>query len=62
MLIGVGIATFISPIYAGHVFDLTESYATVLISFSVLLLFPAFLFSLLRKHAPRKKPVHSLSS
>ena len=52
-LVGVGIATFVSPIYAGWVFDLTESYAIVLISFSAMLLVPTCLFAILRQPALR---------
>jgi sugar phosphate permease len=44
-----GIATFLSPIYAGWLYDHTESYTTVLISFSILLLMGAFTFVILRK-------------
>ena len=55
MLIGVGITTFISPVYAGWVFDRTESYTMVLISFSGMLVVPAVLFSILRPPAPPKR-------
>jgi len=51
--VGVGIATFVSPIFAGWVFDLTESYTIVLFSFSVLLLVGASLFAILRAPDPR---------
>jgi len=48
-VVGVGIATFISPIYAGWIFDVTESYKIVLISFSAMLLISAILFAILRR-------------
>ncbi|MFC1887166.1 MFS transporter, partial [Thermodesulfobacteriota bacterium] len=54
MLISVGITTFISPVYAGWIFDRTESYTVVLISFSGMLLIPAVLFAILRPPAPAK--------
>ncbi|MFC1885927.1 MFS transporter [Thermodesulfobacteriota bacterium] len=47
-VVGVGIATFISPIYAGWVYDITKSYYIVLVSFSALLLLAAVLFAILR--------------
>ena len=50
---GVGIATFISPIYAGWIYDVTESYSIVLISFSAMLLVAAALFAVLRPPAMR---------
>ena len=49
MVVGVGIATFISPIYAGWIYDLTQSYAIVLTSFSAMLLIAAVLFAVLRR-------------
>jgi len=52
-VVGVGIVTFISPIYAGWIYDLTESYTIVLISFSVMLLVSAILFAILRRPALR---------
>lgn len=42
-----GIATFLSPIYAGWIFDYMGSYALVFITFSVILLISAGLFVLL---------------
>ncbi|MFC1885811.1 MFS transporter [Thermodesulfobacteriota bacterium] len=50
---GVGIATFISPIYAGWIYDVTQSYYIVLVSFSAMLLVAAVLFALLRPPRPR---------
>jgi MFS family permease len=51
--IGIGIASFISPIYAGWIYDVTESYYIVLVSFSALLLLTAVLFAVLRPPEPR---------
>jgi len=51
MVIGVGVATFISPVYAGWIYDITESYTIVLISFSAMLLVSAVLFAVLRRPA-----------
>ncbi len=48
-----GIATFASPIYAGWLYDRTQSYTTVLISFSILLLLGAITFAILRHPAQR---------
>ncbi len=48
MGIGYGIATFLSPIYAGWVFDRTESYTIVLLTFAIILLITASLFAFLR--------------
>ena len=55
MGVGYGFATFISPIYAGWVFDQTASYTIVLLTFSIILLVVAFIFSILRHplHNPR---------
>lgn len=47
MGIGYGIATCISPIYAGWVFDRTESYDAVLWTFSIILAFAAVIFTVL---------------
>ena len=47
MGLGYGLATFLSPIYAGWIFDRTESYDLVLITFSVILAFAAFCFIVL---------------
>jgi len=49
MGVGYGTATFISPIYAGWVYDRTESYNLVLITFSVILAITATLFAVLRR-------------
>ena len=52
MGIGYGTATFISPIYAGWIFDRTESYSLVLITFSIIFLVTAALFAILRHPSP----------
>lgn len=57
MGIGYGIATFLSPIYAGWVFDRTGSYTIVLLTFSIILLIAAFLFSMLSHYSPHKRKV-----
>ena len=45
-----GTATFVSPIYAGWVYDTTGSYKWVLITFSITLLFAAASFFILQRH------------
>jgi sugar phosphate permease len=52
MGIGYGLATFLSPIYAGWIFDRTESYDLVLITFSIILAFAAFCFMVLSPPHP----------
>jgi sugar phosphate permease len=52
MGIGYGLATFLSPIYAGWIFDRTESYNIVLITFSIILTVAAFCFTVLSPPAP----------
>jgi sugar phosphate permease len=47
MGIGYGTATFLSPIYAGWIFDRTESYDIVLLTFSIIMAFAAFFFAVL---------------
>ena len=47
MGIGYGTATFLSPIYAGWIFDRTESYTIVMLTFSIILAFAAFIFAVL---------------
>ena len=47
MGIGYGTAAFVSPIYAGWVYDATGSYKLVLITFSIILLVAASSFALL---------------
>lgn len=52
MGVGYGTATFLSPIYAGWVFDRTGSYTIVLLTFSIILLIAASLFAVLRRPSP----------
>ncbi len=47
MGISYGLAAFISPIFAGWIFDRTGSYVIVFLSFSAILLVAAFLFTFL---------------
>jgi len=51
MAISYGTVAFLSPIYAGWVFDRTGSYTIVLLSFSIILLIAAFLFFTLRRYS-----------
>ncbi len=55
MGVGYGAATFLSPIYAGWVFDKTESYNLVLITFAVILFVSSFLFALLGRPSLSKR-------
>jgi len=56
MGVGYGVATFFSPIFAGLIFDRTESYDLVLWTFSGVLAVAATLFALLRQPLlPRSK-------
>jgi len=48
MGISYGTATFVSPVYAGWVYDATGSYKLVLITFSIILLLAASSFAILR--------------
>lgn len=43
-----GTATFISPIYAGWIFDRTSNYTSVLVSFAIALMLGVILFEVLR--------------
>ena len=52
MGIGYGTATFLSPIYAGWIFDKTESYTLVLVTFSFIFTVCAVFFAILRPPAP----------
>jgi MFS family permease len=49
-----GVATFVSPIYAGWIFDLTGSYTIVLLTFAVVLAIAAIFFAWLRPPAPKR--------
>jgi sugar phosphate permease len=52
MGIGYGTATFLSPIYAGWIFDRTASYTLVLITFAIILLIASTFFAILRHPSP----------
>jgi MFS family permease len=55
---GTGVGTFISPIYAGWIFDRTASYVIVLANFAIILTVASVLFALLAHRsllAPKKK-------
>jgi cyanate permease len=52
MGVGYGTATFLSPIYAGWVFDRNGSYSIVFITFSIILLIAASFFAILRPPSP----------
>jgi len=50
-----GVATFVSPIYAGWIFDLTGSYTIVLLTFAIVLaIAAAIFFAWLRPPAPKR--------
>jgi len=56
--IGTGIGTFLSPIYAGWIFDLTASYVVVLTNLSIILTVASVLFAMLAHPsflAPKKR-------
>jgi len=55
MGIGNGLGTFLSPIYAGWVFDRTGSYVHVLLIFIVVHLVGAILFAALYYRSPQKR-------
>jgi len=54
MGVGYGLGTFLSPIYAGWVFDRTGSYTTVLLTFSIIHLVAVFLFAQLYRRSSVK--------
>ncbi len=47
MGVGYGTAAFFTPIYTGWIFDLTESYYIVLLTFSIILSLAALMFAVL---------------
>jgi nitrate/nitrite transporter NarK len=49
-----GVATFVSPIYAGWIFDLTGSYTIVLLTFAIVLAIAAIFFAWLRPPAHKR--------
>jgi OFA family oxalate/formate antiporter-like MFS transporter len=55
MGVGYGTATFLSPIYAGWIFDRTQSYTLVLLTFSVIIVIAAIIFATLRHPVPRSQ-------
>jgi MFS family permease len=55
MGVGYGTATFLSPIYAGWVFDRTDSYTLVLVTFSIIFAVCAVFFAILRPPIPLAK-------
>lgn len=57
---GYGTATFISPLYAGWIFDRTNSYSFVLWTFAGVLLVTAVLFALLRRPERRAARVEKI--
>lgn len=62
MAVVYGIATFFSPIYAGWVYDVTESYTIVLITFSIILLISASIFAVLRLTPLRRLKERSIKA
>ena len=60
MGVGYGLGTFVSPIYAGWIFDRMESYHLVLLTFSIILAVTAILFAVLSPPSnsqPRTEPI-----
>ncbi len=55
IVVGTGLGTFLSPIYAGWVFDRTASYAPVLWTFFTVHLLAAVLFFILYRRALQKR-------
>jgi len=56
---GYGTATFLSPIYAGWIFDKTESYTLVLVTFSIVFTVCAVFFAILRPPTPPVTKAHN---
>jgi MFS family permease len=52
MGIGYGTATFFSPLYAGWIFDRTQSYVLALWTFSFVMVIAAIIFAILRRPMP----------
>ena len=53
--IGTGLGTFLSPIYAGWVFDRSGSYFYILLTFIIIHLIASFLFAVLYRRSPQKR-------
>jgi sugar phosphate permease len=53
MVVGTGLGTFLTPIYAGWVFDRSETYAPALWAFFIVHLLAAVLFFLLHRRSPQ---------
>ncbi len=54
--IGNGLGTFLSPIYAGWVFDRSGSYYYILLTFIIIHLVASSLFFVLYRRSPQKRP------
>ena len=54
--IGNGLGTFLSPIYAGWVFDRSGSYFYILLTFIIIHLVASSLFAVLYRRSPQKRP------
>ncbi len=53
-----GATGFLAPIFAGWVYDATGGYAPALLTFTVVLLAPVWLFAMLRAPAPPRQTAH----
>jgi sugar phosphate permease len=55
MVVGTGLGTFFTPIYAGWVFDRSETYAPALWAFFIVHLLAAVLFFTLHRRSPQRR-------
>jgi sugar phosphate permease len=55
MVVGTGLGTFLTPIYAGWVFDRSETYAPALWAFFIVHLLAAVLFFTLHRRSPQRR-------
>jgi len=62
MGVGYGIGTFISPVYAGWIFDQTGSYEHVLLTFIIVHLLATSIFAVLYFHSRRGKGIRKEGS